>query len=324
MSLLQKAIRRGETGWAIRAASTLLKQSPDPLWRRIGIIAFEDVGLGDLNTVMAVHAGLAGKAIRAKFGGEEIVATALAARMAGSVKCRATDDLAVIAEWHPGWEEARRTMPPASAAELVEIALGPEALEERAIALWYLVGTRRCRASFLAPTTGDPDLVLAAFSTAGVPDPLIDLARAVSKHRVIHPALLALLWREAKTEDARVEADDLPPTAMAGPIPGWAYDMFTREGKAALRRMLDTECETARWVRAHAPPAERVDLLGGLLFRVESGLVDRRLRWPAADQLRIEADRYCHGARVRDSSEVLRLLRRDLPLLDEVRRHARW
>ena len=44
MSLLQKAIRRGEERLALRAAATLLL-SPDRLWRRCGCIAFEDVGV---------------------------------------------------------------------------------------------------------------------------------------------------------------------------------------------------------------------------------------------------------------------------------------
>jgi hypothetical protein len=45
-SLLQKAIRRGETGHALRAAATLLRDDPDKLWRRLAVAVFEDIGLG--------------------------------------------------------------------------------------------------------------------------------------------------------------------------------------------------------------------------------------------------------------------------------------
>lgn len=48
-SLLQKAIRRGRIELALQAAATLLEQSPERLWRRLACIAFEDVGLGDLD-----------------------------------------------------------------------------------------------------------------------------------------------------------------------------------------------------------------------------------------------------------------------------------
>src|SRR6266516_3737456 len=49
MSALQKAIRRGQEHLALRAAATLLHVSPERLWRRCGCIAFEDVGVADLD-----------------------------------------------------------------------------------------------------------------------------------------------------------------------------------------------------------------------------------------------------------------------------------
>ncbi len=65
MSLLQKAIRRLEVRLALRAAATLLRVSPERLWRRSGCITFEDVGVADLDTVDIVTAALAGKRFRA-------------------------------------------------------------------------------------------------------------------------------------------------------------------------------------------------------------------------------------------------------------------
>jgi hypothetical protein len=44
MSILQKVIRRDRKDLALGAAATLLRDAPDKLWRRIGCIAFEDVG----------------------------------------------------------------------------------------------------------------------------------------------------------------------------------------------------------------------------------------------------------------------------------------
>jgi replication-associated recombination protein RarA len=70
MSLMQKAIRRGEERLALRAAATLLRDAPDRLWRRSGCIAFEDVGVADIDTVAIVAAALAGKRFRAGLGGE--------------------------------------------------------------------------------------------------------------------------------------------------------------------------------------------------------------------------------------------------------------
>jgi hypothetical protein len=45
MSAMQKAIRRGREDLALCAAATLLRDAPDKLWRRIGCVAYEDVGV---------------------------------------------------------------------------------------------------------------------------------------------------------------------------------------------------------------------------------------------------------------------------------------
>lgn len=56
-SLMQKAVRRGQEDLAQRSAATLLKVSPNGFWRRLCVIAFEDVGCGDLGSVARVVAG---------------------------------------------------------------------------------------------------------------------------------------------------------------------------------------------------------------------------------------------------------------------------
>ncbi len=58
MSLLQKAIRRGESELAQHAAATLLLIAPDRLWQRCGAAAFEEIGVADLQTVSLVTAVL--------------------------------------------------------------------------------------------------------------------------------------------------------------------------------------------------------------------------------------------------------------------------
>jgi hypothetical protein len=50
-SLLQKAIRRSDTTTALRAAVTLHRWRGTAMWRRLMIIAIEDVGVGCLDAV---------------------------------------------------------------------------------------------------------------------------------------------------------------------------------------------------------------------------------------------------------------------------------
>ena len=61
MSALQKAIRRGREDLALSAAATLLRDAPEKLWRRIGCIAYEDIGVASLEAVGLATVALAGK-----------------------------------------------------------------------------------------------------------------------------------------------------------------------------------------------------------------------------------------------------------------------
>jgi replication-associated recombination protein RarA len=88
MSMMQKAIRRGGEDLALRAAATLLRDAPERLWRRSGIIAFEDIGVADLVTEGKVVAALGGKAFRASLGGEWAVASTIVSAMARAVDFR--------------------------------------------------------------------------------------------------------------------------------------------------------------------------------------------------------------------------------------------
>jgi replication-associated recombination protein RarA len=49
LSALQKAIRRGNEDLALRAAMNLMISGPQAIWRRLGIIAFEDVGVANID-----------------------------------------------------------------------------------------------------------------------------------------------------------------------------------------------------------------------------------------------------------------------------------
>jgi hypothetical protein len=127
-----------------------------------------------------------------------------------------------------------------------------------------------------------------------------------------------LLHSLRQQETATLEEDEFSPELMSGELPSWAFDMYSREGRAALSAFLQGESETAQWVRTHIPTQGRVHFLGTIAFRIEGGLVRSRLRWPAADKLRRLVDLDCYGKRCRDASEVLDLMRRDLPELNKV------
>lgn len=321
MSAMQKAVRRGRKQLALRTAATLLQKSPDRLWRRIGCIAAEDIGLGDLEAVTLTTAALAGKRFRGSLGGEWKVASFLVCRLTRSTKCRAADDLLLTAESHFAFAQARANLANRSTADLISIATGSAPLPIRALALWYGVGTNRRPSPQLQPRRGDPAAAFHGLRDAGISQAIMEVAReGFRKTGEVLAPFVALLHPEWLAQaDATTEDDPLPPESMIGDIPGWALDIYTREGRAALQAFIGGGTETAGWVRDNIPPRQRVGFLGGIVFRVEGGLVRSRLRWPTGDQLRRLVDLECNGPHCLDATEVLDLMRADIPALNRVR-----
>jgi hypothetical protein len=320
MSLLQKAIRRGESELGQRAAATLLLIAPDRLWRRCGAAAFEEVGVADLQTVSLVTAALAGKRYRATIGGEWKVASFIVDRITRAPKCRAADDLLLTADNHPRYQRARVELAAKTTAELIRIVTGNAALPVRALATWYAVGTHPRQTTHLSPRRGEPSALFDGLCEGGLPHTAVEIAR--EEFRKIGEPLcpfVALLCPLALTEAPTIEDDEMPPGSMIGEIPGWSYDLYSREGRQALQTFLQTNCETARWVRDHVPAGQRVHFLGTIVFRVEGGLVRQRSRWPTGDELRRLVDIECHGPHCPDATDILQLMRHDIGLLNQER-----
>ena len=101
--------------------------------------------------------------------------------------------------------------------------------------------------------------------------------------------LVAMLFPLMHTPGV-IEDDQFPPEATTRGVPGWTLDIYSREGRASLAAFLKTNSPTATWVRTHIPPSQRVRFLGGVLFRVEGGLVKKRIRWDVGDKLRCVMD----------------------------------
>jgi hypothetical protein len=168
MSVLQKAIRRGREDLALSAAATLLRDAPEKLWRRIGCIAYEEIGVASLETVGLATVALAGKQVRASIGGEWAVASCIVVELSRAPKCRAADDLLMACELHPAYARARADLPHLTTRDLIAVATSQGSIHERALALWCALGTNR-RGSILASRRGEPRHVFDALCEAGWP-----------------------------------------------------------------------------------------------------------------------------------------------------------
>jgi replication-associated recombination protein RarA len=75
-SALQKAIRRGDAPTAQRAARTLYRHDPRSAWRRLLVIAYEDIGIGAPAAVISTTLHSANPKARREAGGDEAAALA--------------------------------------------------------------------------------------------------------------------------------------------------------------------------------------------------------------------------------------------------------
>jgi hypothetical protein len=319
MSLLQKAIRRGREDLAQRAAATLFLNDPDKLWRRIGGIVFEDIGLAHIDTVGLVTVALAGKRVRAGLGGEWAVASFAISQMARAQKSRTADDLLMASEAHPAYAHARQELAQLPTRTLLEIATGSAPITERALALWFAIGTDRSPPKHLPPRRGEPQAVFDYLCEAGFPHSVVEIAREGYKKtgEALAP-LVALLAGETR-DDTTIASDEFPPEKIIGEVPSWCLDYFSRDGRAAFARFLQTNAEAARWICAHVVPARRVEFLGGIVFRIEGGLLKDRMRWPLGDELQRQYEVECAGPECNDASQIMELLRNDIEVLNAVR-----
>lgn len=156
VSLLQKAVRRGEIGLAHQAATTLLAVSPDRFWRRCVVIAAEEIGVANFEAVALVTtAATAGKSWRVKCGGEHRLAHVIVSMMVRADKCRSADDLAIVAAWHPALAKDRVNFVEAPTRDLLALAISSSPITRRALALWSAIGTARNRTGDLLSRRGE-------------------------------------------------------------------------------------------------------------------------------------------------------------------------
>lgn len=320
MSFMQKAIRRGNGPAALMGAATLLRDAPERLWRRVGCIAFEDVGVADIECLGLVTAALAGKADRRKLGGEWAVVSLIVERMAYAAKNRSADDLLMTIAGLPTLTEERETFAALSNERLRQIVLGCTDLHKRGLSLWYLMGTKRCPSPNLPPRQGNVDFAFEVLAEHGVSPSMLQIARQGFRKtgEMLAPfAALLTLVNGIRGDAAR--NDRIPQKRLVSGVPSYALDTYTREGKQAFAKFLKTNAGTVEWMMANLPDNGRNAFVGELVFRVEGGCPSNRWAGPAADDLKAQYELGCLGCSQDQATEVLPLMRRDMALLNDCR-----
>lgn len=318
-SLLQKAIRRGETRLALRAGVTLLEIDAKVLWRRLLVTALEDLGIHEWELLGKIIVAEAGKVARRELGTDLEIATALITRASEGTRCQAANDLDNIAFNSGHYDGFRKRLTSLMFRDALELAGNTEAGPvERAIGVHHCFEGLRTSAEAL----NEQSLLDAA--TRGLSGHLGGLyQQAYRRSRLSLATSSALLIHanggvgggDSATDDA------LPTVAWIGETPGYTFDQYTRSG---LRAVSNFTRRSERWrefaQKAGLSSGVSAKAAGEFFFRVESAACAQRRSWDFARVLADQSARVGCFVPVPLAGEGLSLAFAEVAALNDERR----
>jgi len=322
LSLLQKAIRRGDAPQALRAASYLYQLDYSVLWRRLVVIGWEDIGVGNSDLCFMTTCVAGSKKWREANGGDWYYAAYLTTAMCHSIKDRSTDDLMMVALHDPQYELERESYCDLQFGDLLSIVHDQkEVLTRRVIAAWYLAGTQSYGFEGLRRRKGDVQRYFACIEPSLCQERITSLCRiGVSRSRTVLPVFIPTFWRNLAQADLLpfVADGEISEHSLAG-IPRYVFDGFTRAGKRYLKKIARNHRELQIYLEQAAPPPERDELVREIYFRIESSLCDKRLDWSIGNKARRRADEVGFGLQpeaFNAGKDILRQALTEMPMTE--------
>ncbi len=318
-SALQKAIRRGEIDLAGRAARALWQTDRAVAWKLLLGIAFEDVGVGSVDAVIATAMACSAK-WRKVVGGDAAVAVAVARMLASAPKNRGTDHLGTAAAGHPDLADFRtllRTLAIPHVLGMVKDTSLP--LVERATAAWNASGVDLWPNRRVGP--GDLPALLATYRDLGAPDAVLQ-ATAMALRKVREPIIVMFPLMVMAAKQGGIVDKPLAAISMAGDVPLCALDVFTRLGKTAIAQFATTTPSICAALNDLLPYRLWAKATGFAVFYAEGGLINHRLEWPGGDaieRLCIEAELLPIGFPAACITDFISLVQTELPRLNAIR-----
>jgi hypothetical protein len=322
-SLLQKAVRRGDVDLAERAAFTLSRYRGQGIWRRLILIAFEDVGVGSPDALIQTTTACTSADWRSGVGGDELSLRLVVRLLAEAPKDRSPDHLICAAHDHPTLEEDSREVGAMSLVQRIAlIAETTSTLPRRAIAAWYSSGVEWGKERRVG--RGDLRALMGAFCDLGVPSELVSATHsAAMRTREPIAVMTPLLWLASEKAGGHHVVDcPIPPVTMIGEVPAYALDKHTALGKAAIHRFA-RECTAVRdALAAHVPEYRANDAACMAAFYADAIPVVRRFDWDGSTELErlgTENDMLKVGVQPEGVLPVLEVVRDNLEQLNAIR-----
>jgi hypothetical protein len=286
-SALQKAIRRGDTAIALRAALVLHREDRSATWRRLIAIAFEDVGPADLDVILETVAGATLPRWRAVIG-EEAVLCSIVSTLATAPKDRGADYLMWIAAKHPDLGEMREICGHSSIAECLSMVLDhSRSLPDRAVAAWFCSGINFPYEQRVSG--GDLAALADAYCRLGAPRDLVEATvLAARRTRQPYAVLVPLVWLDVQRSGlTKVEDAIVPPSGLVAGIPLYALDEHTRLGKRAINTLAQQSPSIRTCLQQYVPRRRWIAAAQHAAFYAEGSAVFRRLHWAQSRSLEV-------------------------------------
>lgn len=292
------------------------------MWRRLRLVALEEVSVADLELVARVLA-IAGKRVLHRRIGECALLTFLTAHLAMTPKCRTPCDLLVWLPPIPGVDLTTSDGPAINASflsgDLVEL--------RRTAALWKSIAAHsvRTRAGWRSVSRGDAYKRDEWLEITGMPS----LVRYIVQRGGSTDALNVLLvpaYQLAQCGAQRITSGAPSHTSIEeiGGVPAYAYCVFSEPGRAALRRFLAGNDQWHKHFRecgVHDP----IRALGYLVFHVEGGYCREVLSVSRSPEIKLLSEIASLQRFGVPEEQVLKLqqgMAADLPLLNAARRET--
>jgi hypothetical protein len=321
-SVLQKSIRRGDVELAQRAACTLHASDRNIVWRRLIVIACEDIGAGDLDVLLETFQAATSTELRRQYG-EAVVLAAVVRRLAEAVKDRSADYLACAAADHPGLNAVRRFCKGTSLEKRLDFVSDvSQPLARRAVAAWYASGINPRYQNEVRG--GDIHALADTYRSLGAAEELANsVVFAAKRAREVLVVLAPLVWLEVQRNgSASVRSDAVPPAKAIAGVPLYAFDTHTRIGKRAIERLVSENKPLRDCIvqfLAKGSPRKAAEIAA---FYADGAPVSRRLDWAQSDSLQrlgMEADFTAAGLRIEGIAPVQAAMNVALGQLNAIR-----
>lgn len=322
-SCLQKSIRRGLVESAQSAALALHRIDPEYVFTRLGVIAYEDIGLANPDLCAEVLLAKR-KAIRKQVGEEQLLAYVVG-QCAESIKDRTATDLLCLTIYDKHVDQLEHQCRTSTPTQLADIALDDSMpLAHRSSACKCLAGYRKFEAGrYEVLSAPRMTFLMDVCETLGVSPAIQYLVKAGYNKTSYLNTVLPLLHQLITSSPTLTVVEDDIATPLIDGIPAATFDKYTQIGKQAMSYFAKA-CTPVRQFFEKHQDIRPVAVLAMLLFHIEGSLLNRSINFAGrADILdQIEAAEMA-SVGIHDAllvAELRELVLNNMPALNDARR----